>query len=157
MFSILGFLGGLFSGVGGAIKGWFYKKTADEIVASIDKNVERVIPIAQDAIRTTGELASSVSTVTTNIAEVAKSDNEVAIEMHKQLAEESGSWLSNNVRPIGFLVSFGILIAQLFGYIPPNDWPLMICLSYMGARTVDKLGQVFSAASALKTIIASKK
>lgn len=163
MFSILGFLGGLFSGIGGAIKGYFYKKSAEEIVNSIDKNVERVIPVAQDAIKTTGQaveaagkVSESVATVTTNIAEVAKSDNTVAIEMHKQLVEGAGSWLTNNVRPIGFLVSFGLLIAQLFGYVPPNEWPLTICLTYMGARTVDKLGQIFTAATAVKALTGKK-
>ena len=119
----------------------------------LHKDVNRVLDNIDKITPTVEESIKGVAEITTDVATVAKSDNDVAIEMHKQLVDGTGSWFTNNVRPLGFLVSFGLLVGQLFGYVPDSAWPLTICLSYMGARTVDKLGQVISAASAVKVIM----
>lgn len=155
--AIIGAIGGVFSGIGNAIRGYFLKRSVDEVIASVDKNVEKVLPVIEKAVDTAGDVAltagkvsESVAQVTTNVANVAISDNAANVELHKDETNNGGSFLTRNVRPFIALVSFALVIAGEFHYVPEMEWATTIVLGYMGLRTVDKLGQFFSLSNLFK-------
>ncbi len=164
MFGLFSLIGGIFSGIGGAVKAWFYKRTAEQVIDAVDKNVDRVLPTVKEGITTVGKaaeaagkIADAAGDVSTAVAAVVKSDNEANVELAKSSDGAGESWLTKNVRPFVFLGSFGLLVGQLFGAVPQDPWPLTICLAYMGARTVDKVGQLLGGVSALKAALTKKK
>jgi hypothetical protein len=49
------------------------------------------------------------------------------------------------------------MVLSGFEIVPHMDWAVIIVTAYMGARTVDKLGQLISAASVAKAALTGKK
>lgn len=144
---------GFFARIGRAIKLFFMQRYVSRAIEIIEENPREVLHTIDNTVDGVKEVVSSTAKVTSNVAKVAISDNEAAVALHKEMANGAGSWLTNNARPIAFLISFGYLIAQTFDLVPPAEWPQLVVLGYMGMRTVDKLGQMFSAAGVLKNLI----
>lgn len=156
-------IGGIFSGIGNAVRGYFLKRGIEEAVDGISKNVEKVIPVVERAVDTAGDVAQAAGTVSTSaatavssLADVAKSDNQAAIELHQEMTNVNSSWLSRNVRPLIALVSFILLIAGEFHYVPYMEWASGVVFGYMGLRSFDKLGQLISTGSVIKNLLSKK-
>lgn len=146
---------GFFGRIGHAITMFFIQRDVSRVIEVVENNPGEVLNNAGKVADAVTETAKSVGATVTGVANIAVSDNQAVMELHKDLSAQ-GSWLTNNIRPLIALVSFIFLILGEFDYVHTPDWAPSIVLGYMGLRTVDKIGQLISAGSALRSIFGKK-
>jgi hypothetical protein len=142
-----------FKKIGHAIHQFFVQRDVSRALGVIENNPKEVLNNVGKAADAISATVQGVASTATNVANVAMSDNQAIVELHKDLACGTGSWLANNVRPLIALASFIFMLLGVFGLVPSTDWAGTIVMGYMGMRTVDKLGQLISAGSVLKQLV----